>query len=71
MFPGFLDDMLNHVKNHKHQRNFLKLIYPEDPRIDSLNKNELIEKAGVYIFLCGGGNYKWVRKNYEKSRKGI
>ena len=47
--------MLNHVKNHKHQRNFHKLIYPEDPRIDSLNKNELIEKAGVYIFLCGGG----------------
>jgi len=45
---GNSDDMLNHVKNHKHQRNFLKLIYPEDPRIDSLNKNELIEKALTY-----------------------
>lgn len=43
---GNSDDMLNHVKNHKHQRNFQAHL-PRRPRIvpEPLSKNELIEKA--------------------------
>ncbi|XP_023337464.1 uncharacterized protein LOC111708272 isoform X2 [Eurytemora carolleeae] len=39
--------MFNHVKKHKHQKNFLKLKY-NDRRIDSLTKNEILIQALEY-----------------------
>lgn len=42
---GYSDDMFNHLKNRKHQKNFLRLAYPEDDRIESLNKNDVLLKA--------------------------
>jgi len=42
---GNSDDMFNHIKNHKHIRNFFADLYPDDDRINKFNKNDLTAKA--------------------------
>jgi len=42
---GNSDDMFNHVKKEKHIRNFFRSIYPEDTRVNSQTKNDLLKKA--------------------------
>ena len=42
---GTSDDIYNHVKNHKHQKNFFRKQFPDDPRITSMSKDQLLTKA--------------------------
>ena len=42
---GTSDDICNHLKNHKHQVNFLKKHYPNDERVGGMNKREIMARA--------------------------
>eukprot|EP00088_Acartia_fossae_P033515 TRINITY_DN3430_c0_g1_i13.p1 TRINITY_DN3430_c0_g1~~TRINITY_DN3430_c0_g1_i13.p1 ORF type:complete len:495 (-),score=132.26 TRINITY_DN3430_c0_g1_i13:183-1667(-) len=42
---GNSDDMFNHIKKDKHIRNYFNMKYPDDTRVNSLNKNELMKFA--------------------------
>ena len=51
---GTSDDMVHHVQNSKHQKNFFKLKFPEDPRITSLTEDEILRKASAQEDDMGG-----------------
>ena len=51
---GTSDDMFHHVTNCKHQRNFLKRLHPEDTRILSMTRNEVLDLASKYEADWGG-----------------
>ena len=51
---GTSDDMFHHVTNCKHQRNFLKRLHPEDERILSMTRNEVLDLASKYEADDGG-----------------
>ena len=42
---GNSDDMFNHVKKEKHIRNYFRSIFPDDHRVNSQTKNNLIKLA--------------------------
>jgi len=42
---GTSDDIYHHVKNHKHQKNFFRKMYPDDSRISGMSKDQLLTKA--------------------------
>ncbi len=42
---GTAEDMTNHVKNAKHQKNYLVHTYPEDVRITGMNSREVMARA--------------------------
>jgi len=42
---GTSDDMYNHVKNHKHQKNFFKKMNPDDLRLNGWTKDTLLIEA--------------------------
>jgi hypothetical protein len=42
---GNSDDMFNHVKGHKHIRNYFTVLYEDDDRVNSQNKNDLLKMA--------------------------
>ena len=48
---GTSDDMFHHVIKEKHQKNFLKKISPEDPRVAQLSKDQVLTEVSVIIFL--------------------
>ena len=41
---GSSEDLFHHLKNDKHQKNFLKYKFPEEPRIANFNKSEVFAK---------------------------
>ena len=51
---GTSDDIFNHVKNAKHQRNFFKKLYPDDGRILGMPKDQLLIKSAEYEEEEGG-----------------
>ena len=51
---GTSDDMIHHVQNSKHQKNFFRLKFPEDSRIAGLTKDEILRKASEYEEDMGG-----------------
>lgn len=53
---GTSDDIFNHVKNHKHQKNFFRKLHPEDDRILGMTKDELLRKAAEYEDEAGGAD---------------
>jgi len=68
---GTSDDIYNHVKNHKHQKNFFKKLNPDDGRIMGMSKDQLLLKAAEYEEEEGGSDerdYTRIMKNndYDK-----
>jgi len=68
---GTSDDIYNHVKNNKHQKNFFKKLNPDDGRIMGMSKDQLLIKAAEYEEEEGGSDerdYTVIIKNndYEK-----
>lgn len=68
---GTSDDIFNHVKNSKHQKNFFRKQHPEDVRIIGMTKDELLRKAAEFEEDEGGADerdYGVIRKvaNYDK-----
>ena len=43
--------MFHHVIKEKHQKNFLKKISPEDPRVAQLSKDQVLAEVSVILFL--------------------
>ena len=48
---GTSDDMFHHVIKEKHQKNFLKKISPEDPRVAQLSKDQVLAEVSAILFL--------------------
>ena len=68
---GTSDDIYNHVKGHKHQKNFLRKMYPQDGRILGMTKDALLIAAMEHEEKDGGPDerdYGLIRKvvNYEE-----
>lgn len=53
---GTSDDIYNHVKNHKHQKNFFKKMFPDDLRINGWTKDTLLTEAAKYEEDEGGAD---------------
>ena len=43
--------MFHHVIKEKHQKNFLKKISPEDPRVAQLSKDQVLAEVSAILFL--------------------
>ncbi len=65
---GTADDMFNHVKNRKHQKNYLRHRSPEDVRINGMNSCEVMARAEQLEKEMGGRDFELVFEERDERK---